>query len=410
MFNERWVILIILMMFIGLAINQGGLFVLAVLLGTIVPISWLWNRFSLRRLEYRRLFSENRVFVGESVEMTLQVSNRKILPVPWLRIEDEFPKEVTCLEDESVGPLPVSNLLVNALSLRWYERVSWRYRLRCDNRGYHPFGPASIHAGDLFGLFSQDERRLARDALIVYPQIRPLEEFGLPLKEPFGEIKAQLRIFEDPSRTIGVREYGPGDEFKRIHWKATARRQELQVKVYEPTTTTQLVIVANLATLPKHWQGIIPERLEHTLSLAASLASHTISRRYQVGVLANGCWPFSHQLLKVLPSRNPDQLMHILEALAVVSSMPIMTVEDLLVRESPNLPWGATLVVVTSVLTADILAAMLSLRDAGRRQVLVSADETPEAAQLTDGLSGIVVHHALFRETIYNRPTERRVP
>ncbi len=403
MFNERWISLVIMMILIGLVIQQAGLLILAALLGTIIPLAWLWNRYSLRRVEYTRSFSEKRAFIGELVDLTLQVTNRKILPLTWLKIEDEFPHGITLLNEATISPTLGMDLLVNLLSLRWYERVRWRYRLQCDSRGYYAFGPARLFSGDLFGLFAQEGRLPSRDALIVYPQVRPLEEFGLPPKEPFGEVKARQRIFEDPSRTIGVRDYGPGDEFKKIHWKATARRQQLQVKVYEPTTTSQLVIMVNIATLPKFWQGVIPERLERTISLVASLAHYAIEKRYQVGVLANGCWPFSHHPLKVLPSRDPDQLTRILEALAVVSSMPTLALEDLLTRESPHLPWGATLVVVTSVVTDEILAAMMSLRDAGRRQVLISLDE--KAPQ--DDLPGILVHRLPFKDFVSAQKQEK---
>ncbi len=402
MFNDRWISLIFLMVLIGVVGQQGGMLMLAILLSTIIPVAWLWNRYALRRLEYTRTLSAQRVFMGETVDLMLQVTNRKILPLAWLRIEDEFPVRVTLLDEVTISPAPGTEYLVNLMSLRWYERVSWRYRLLCDQRGYHAFGPARLASGDLFGLFSESASFPQRDWLIVYPQVRPLPELGFPPKDPFGEIKARQRIFEDPSRTIGVRDYGPGDEFKRIHWKATARRQELQVKVYEPTTTSQLVLMVNIATLPKYWQGVIPERLERTLSVAASLASDAVERRYQVGVLANGCWPYSHQLLKVLPSRDPDQLMRILEALAVVSSLPTLTIEDLLVRQSPHLPWGATLAVVTSVVTEELLATMIALRDAGRRLVLVSLDaDAPK-----EEIPGIVVHHLSPAQSLPTRQEE----
>ncbi|NLS76300.1 MAG: DUF58 domain-containing protein [Chloroflexi bacterium] len=388
MFNAQWVWLILLMVVIGLAMRQSGLVALAVLLGTIVPLAWLWNRYALRRIDYRRALSESRVFAGEAVDLILRVTNRKLLPLAWLRIEDEFPKGVTLVGEDTVTPTTDVYYLNNLLSLRWYERAQWVHHLQCDRRGTYPFGPARLTSGDLFGLFTRTARTAEQDWLIVYPRVRPLAEFGLPPKEPFGDVRATLRILEDPSRVIGVRDYGPGDAFKRIHWKATARRQELQVKVYEPTTTAQWVIVLNIATLPKYWQGIIPERLEQAISLAASLASYAAERRYLVGVVANGCWPLSEQPLRVLPGRDPDQLTRILEALAAVSSMPTQSLEELLTRESPNLPWGATLLVVTAVVTDEIMAAMLNLRDAGRRQVLiVLGDETP-----LDEIPGILTY------------------
>jgi uncharacterized protein (DUF58 family) len=161
---------------------------------------------------------------------------------------------------------------------------------------------------------------------------------------------------------------------KRVHWKATARYGELQVKVYEPTITQHLVVFLNVATFPKPWMGVIPERQEQAISVAASIAYHATERRCAVGLIANGSVPHSDQPIKVLPGRAPEQLTRILEALAAVTGFATATIEQLLAAESPNLAWGATLVVVTAVVTEELLVEMARLRDAGRRLVLVSLD------------------------------------
>ncbi len=378
MFNENWIGLAIFAILLGLASQQSGLVVIAILVLVAAAAGWTWNKYCLQSIEYRRSFSERRAFLGETVDLGLQVTNRKLLPVAWLRIEDEYPLQVTML-DGVVQPStkPDVGLLSNLASLRWFERAGWQYRVRCDERGFYAFGPVHLQAGDLFGLFESRVDCPGQDWLIVYPEVRPIEVLSFPPKEPFGEVKAVQRIFEDPSRAVGVREYEADDSLRRIHWKATARRQTLQVKVYEPTTSHQLVIFLNMATLPKHWQGTIPELLERAVSVAASIANHATEKRLQVGLLANGSWPQSDQPLKVLPSRSPDQLTHILEALAAVSALPTISIEDLLNNESARLPWGATLVVVTAVVTEELLLVMSGLQAAGRRMVLVRLDDGP---------------------------------
>jgi len=378
MFNENWIGLALFSAILGLALNQSGLLVLAILVLAAAATGWAWNRYVLHGINYQRSLSERRAFLGEELELSLEVTNRKLLPVPWLKIEDEYPLPVTIL-DGTVQPStkPGIGLLGSLMSLRWYERSKWRYKLRCDKRGVYPFGPAHIEAGDLFGLFNSQYSRSEQDWLIIYPRVKPVELLDLPPKDPFGEVKARQRIFEDPSRTIGIRDYQFRDTLKRIHWKATARRQRLQVRVYEPTTSFQLLIFLNMVTLPRHWQGSIPELLEEVVSAGASIANYAVDKRFQVGLLANGCWPQSDQPLKVLPSRSPDQLTRILEALAAVSAMPTISIEDLLNSESARLPWGATLAVVTAVVTEELLIVMNRLQDAGRRMVLLHMDDKP---------------------------------
>ncbi len=403
-FSEAWIALAIMLTLFGLVFRQKGLMTVAVLLLTIVPIAWLWNRYALRGLHYERLFSERRAFPDETLELTLRVSNWKLLPVGWLQVEDQFPLDVPLLDEKLITSQSESvGQLVTAFSLRWYQRVSRRYQLHCPRRGYYRFGPAHLKSGDLFGLFSQEGWQKKDDWLIVYPRVVPIAELGLLSKEPFGETRARQRIFEDPMRTIGVRDHQPEDSFKHIHWKATARQQKLQTRVYEPTTSFNLIIFLNVATFPKHWQGTDPVLLEKAISVAASIASYGVEQRYIVGVVANGSVPHSDQSIKVLPSRDPKQLVRILEALAAVTGFATSSIESLLLAESPKLPWGATLVVVTGIVSEEMATTLLRLRDVGRRLVLISLDQEPPGQEL----EGILSYHLPGVEIDFRPPSRR---
>jgi hypothetical protein len=108
-----------------------------------------------------------------------------------------------------------------------------------------------------------------------------------------------------------------------------------------------------------------------------------------VGVIANGFLPGSDQPLRLLPGRSPAQLMHILELLAAVTGFATQPIEALLLRESPRLPWGSTLLVVTAIAHDGLLAALLDLQRAGRKVVLFTLAEEPPAGHLP----GITVYH-----------------
>ena len=74
--------------------------------------------------------------------------------------------------------------------------------------------------------------------------------------------------------------------------------------------------------------------------------------------------PNSDQPLRVPPGRAPDQLGNVLEALALVTEFATGGIDAMLLRESPHLPWAATLVLVTAVVTDDILIALTRLHEA----------------------------------------------
>lgn len=410
MFNKAWINLAILLLPIALIFDVPALLVISAFLFTAVPIAWWWTRASLRGVTYERKMGERRAFPGEVVELTLRIANEKLLPLGWLTVEDRWSLALPMQDGEIyASPSGQMGFFRTALAVRWFERVSRRYRLRCTRRGFYPFGPVRLRSGDIWGLFRKDSVDGHLDWLIVYPQVLPLEALGFPPKEPLGETKATWRIFEDPSRAVGIRDLRPEDSFRRIHWKASARRQELQVKVFEPTTSRNLVIFLNVATFTRHWEGTKPLLLEKTIAVAASIASHGVEDRYLVGLMANGSIPHSDQPIKVLPSRRPDQLARILEALAAVTSFTTSTIEGLLLAESPRLPWGATLVIVTPLVTEDLLSALVRLYDVGRRLVLVSLEE--EALRPYSLPVGILSYHLPaselpFDESLLGEPGE----
>jgi uncharacterized protein (DUF58 family) len=393
MFNESWLRFAALMIFLGVVVQSHALIVLAALLLTIIPIAWAWNRVSLWRVSYERGLSERRVFVGETVDLSVRVSNRKILPLAWVKIDDQFPSALP-IANKTLAPshIPLTSYLNHRAALSGFERARWNYRLNCTQRGFYTLGPARIKSGDLFGLFEREWLSPRTDRLIVYPRVTALEDWGLPPKDPLGEAKARTPIFQDTARPRGIRDYRPDDAPKHIHWRATARRGALQVKVYDPTISYQWVLFVNVATFPQAWQGTDPALLERVISLAASIAYFGAERKYAIGLIANGTWPESDQRLKILPSRNPDHLRHILEALAAITSFVTTPIETLLRHESSNLAWGATLVMLTGVVTDEMLAEMVRLRQVGRRLALISLDEnwTPDEG----ALEGIAVRQA----------------
>jgi uncharacterized protein (DUF58 family) len=411
MFNRFWIYLAVILLPLGLLFHVRALLVISALLLILMPTAWGWNRNSLRGLRYQRRLGERRAFPGETVDLTLSVTNQKLLPLAWLVVEDQWPLALPPV-DGTLFPSIGGQIgyCLNAFSVRWFERVNRRYRLRCTRRGYYPFGPARLASGDIFGLFRRQTVHEQLDWLIVYPQVVPLEALGFPPKQPFGPVKAAWRIFEDPSRAVGIRDYQPADAFRHIHWKATARRQELQVKVYEPTASQTLVVVLNIATLPRHWQGIKPLLLEKTICVAASICNHGVEQRFGVGLIANGAIPHSDQAIKVLPSRRPDQLARLLEALAAVTSFATSSVEALLRAETSRLPWGATLAVVTAVVTDELVDALLQLVGAGRRLALVSIEEQPLATALPPAVDRLTYHLPVadlpFDESLLGEGTE----
>jgi uncharacterized protein (DUF58 family) len=404
-FSEAWLPLAFLLLLIGLVAGRSAPFI-ALGLGLIIIYilsSW-WKRAALVGVTYERSFNRNHVFPGERVRMTATIKNRKPLPLTWLQFRDELPfapedaDGISVLASEITG----SYILENTLSMNGFERAERKINLRFPSRGFYQLGPVQYLSGDIFTMFTVERQHRYLDTIVVYPTVWPLEELELPAKELFGEIKVQKSLFFDPIKTQGIRDYQPQDRFRDVHWKATARRGELQTKVYEPASGMNVVAFLNVATYPKHWMGFDPLLLERAVSVTASIASFAAEQRWGIGVFANGSVPGSDQPIRVAPGRSPNQLVKILEALAAVTEFATGSIELLMHRESPRIPWAATLVLITAIVTEEMLVGLIRLSEAGRRIALISlADEPPP-----QDIKGIRIYHIPSTASAFQLPSQ----
>lgn len=369
----------VLVTLVGIGTRQPAVAAMGILVLLTGGLARAWNRLALERLEYRRTPAHRRMFTGETLDVTFAAVNRKMLPVPWLEIQDNVPEALPA-EDTHVSPSSWSGMVSvsRTTSLAWYQRVSWVSRFECRSRGYFHFGPAALRSGDPFGFFESRREVRAQEYVTVLPRLYDLSALGLPTRRPFGDVRGGSPIFEDPSRLIGIRDYRAGDPLKRIEWKATARRGALQSRVYEPSSSLHLLIALNVNTLEYVWEGYDPVKLERCISLAGSVARWGHEHRFATGLIANSSYPGSDRAMAIPAGRDPEQLTRILEALAMISPLTIAALEDVLDDAVRRLPIGATIVVVAAYCQDRLAAAVQRLQAKGYPlAVLWAADDPP---------------------------------
>ncbi|WP_298817618.1 DUF58 domain-containing protein [Chloroflexus sp.] len=399
------ILFLFVMLILALLFRQPALALLAATLLVSLGVARLWQRWALHRVEYRRHLSQTRAFPGDELTLTITVTNRKLLPLAQLQIFDAIPNGVYAID----APLIFSgsrqtHLLRRNTGLRWYERVIWRYRLRCERRGAFRFGPAQAQSGDPFGLYRSDATFPADITLLVYPRLLPLAELGMPARDPLGLMRASA-LLRDPLRIVGARDYTPSDPLKDIHWAATARAGKLQTRVYEPTTSHTLALVLDLDTFEFYFQGIDPELVEHLISVAATLAHNSIGAGHAVGLYANGAPAEDEHLVRLPPGRSPNQLSQIMETLARLTAYSVIPCARLLRLITPELHPGATIVLIGAIATEPIRAALLRLHELGFRVVWLFCGATPPPA-----VAGVTVHWTPLHREQTNAATLPHTP
>ena len=379
--GTAWLWTAALLALLAIVLRQPILLILAVVLGLVAGLARLWWRYGLDAVTYRRQFATTHAFWGEEIGCELIAENTKPLPLVWLEVVDEFPKELEVIGADLEPSSKVGIALFHAFfSVGPYERVRRRYRLRCRARGYYHFGPATLTTGDLFGFSARQREFAAADHLTVYPRVVPVATFGLPANQPLGDSKALRPLVDDPLRIAGVRPYVPGDNPRRVHWRATARTGALQTKHYERSANPAVALFLDTNTFEFFWEGTDTALLELSIMATASLVAHLLDEGRAVGLYANA--PVrdtgSFDLAQVAPSRNPAQRQRLLEILARFVPGTGVPIERVLHLRLPLLPWGATVVVITGRVTTALQRALLDLARRGHHPVLLSCGARPD--------------------------------
>jgi uncharacterized protein (DUF58 family) len=261
------------------------------------------------------------------------------------------------------------------VSLLPRERLQLDYTMAGKRRGYYAIGPLVILGGDLLGAASYEHSFQGDDYVIVYPKIVPLRELGFPSQSPFGALPSRERLFEDPTRIRGVRDYQPGDSLRRMDWKTSARVGSLQVRRFEPAIALETAIFLNLNGT-EYPQAHRRHATELGIIVAASVAVHLVEKRQAVGLITNGRDPLAEvsSPTPTLPLRKGrEHLMHLLDLLAcieVASEDEPVPFLDLLSRKSLGLPWGSTVVIITAHEVEGLLDTLLAFRRRGLEVIL----------------------------------------
>ncbi len=317
------------LLFIALLYGQRDLTVLTLLVLGVISGARLWARMSLSGVKCHLMLDKRKVFPGEKLTLRISAENAKLLPI-WL----EMKVPIGSLLQRSSG----ERVLTKESSLLWYQRTHFEWDLTAERRGVYQIGPLHILAGDLFSFFSKHKRAEEFHSIIVYPRLVSLKSFSLPRRDFFGVPRAKSPV-QDPIYILGTRDYQHGQPSKYIHWKASARHNRLQEKVFESTQQEKVLLVVNVDPFAR---CKAEEDFERTLEVVASLAVRLDQRGHSVGLVANGTVKGGGPAI-VPVARNYQQLPAILELLARLQMKPDRDLKDLL-RHRLALAWGISCV------------------------------------------------------------------
>lgn len=219
---------------------------------------------ALENLHLKVEFSKDVAQFGEDIELVEIAENKKRLPLPFIILKFEAPREIKFYDMENTS---TSDLLyrTDMLTMKAFSKHTRRIKAQCTKRGYYVFPRVGITTSDLLLVehFTTDFQNESH--LTVLPEVLDTDQMQMLTSVTLSELQCRRTLLTDPFTLAGIREYGPNDPMKIINWKASARTGELMVNQNASTCAQKVHIFVNLEYYnTKHSTSL----LEKSISLA----------------------------------------------------------------------------------------------------------------------------------------------
>lgn len=284
-----WVILGLTTFFLLAAANTlaGWLYVLGGLGLGLLLVSAVLPMQSLKGLQIKRR-PILPVSVGESLNLGLEISNPTKTLKSLLQVFDDLPAELGKAMPGSISEIPIQ------------KTHTWTYAVTPQHRGIYRWQTVQLRSAAPLGLFWCRRRRSATAKAVVYPLILPLEQ--CPLLDFAGQ--DQDRQFQaqqigphnhNEGVTRSIRPYRWGDPLRLVHWRTSARHNELRTRELEMFTGGQTLTIA--LDTAGDWQA---DNFEQAVIATASLYVYGQHQNVQVWTGPVGVQTGRQAILEVL--------------------------------------------------------------------------------------------------------------
>lgn len=255
--REGWVFILVTIGVGAAAINTGNnlLFLVLGLLLSLIVISGIMSESTLRAVKVTRQVP-NKVYAKTPslIEVTLH-NRKKRLPSYSVELEDKIDGWST---DKRCYFLKVGPK----------GKQTAAYRTVIPHRGALRFTGYKVATRFPFALFEKWREISLPIDVVVFPELVRVPRPRLGTRQQSGERNQRRRGHGDEFH--GLRDLRPGDDYRTIHWRTSARRGQLMVREHEDEESHRLCVYLDNARSQETPEGRDPV-LERAISVAASI-------------------------------------------------------------------------------------------------------------------------------------------
>lgn len=330
----------------------------------------VFRRLGSRSLTYKRSFNTLKCKEGEEIFLVEEIANRKLLPMPWIRLESRIPAALKFKQavDMDISQGAWFQNHSSLFSMLPFTKITRRHRVEAMQRGRYRLQTATMTYGDLIG-WSRVARTIEMDVeLLVHPKPLSIRDVPLPSHSWQGDVTVRRWIVEDPFLVAGVRDYQPSDPFHRVDWKATARAGRLQVRQQDFTADRKLMVYVNFEDSETMWKEISrPELIELGLRYAAAIVRQASKSGMDVGFGCNGRTAFGDEKasLRLPPRAGKVHMETIYDAMARLDISRTEPFEFFLDEDVASRRRGYDYVIISAYMNETLNERVKKLRRGG---------------------------------------------
>jgi len=170
------------------------------------------------------------------------------------------------------------------------------YRLSAMARGVRTLGDHWVRYRSPAGFWTRQLRLPARDDVRVYPDVQAVRHYELLARQNRDLYSSRLaKMRGGDTEFERLRDYLPDDDFRRIDWKATARRRKLTTREYQLEKNQNVMFMLDCGRLMTAvWDDLTA--LDYALNATLMLSHVAVRRGDLVGLVA-----FDEKVQRLVP-------------------------------------------------------------------------------------------------------------
>jgi uncharacterized protein (DUF58 family) len=328
------------------------------------PASLITLAVLLKEFRYEQSVGSLAAIKGETVSYKLKVKNRGILFLPCI--------EIAFLAG---GTIYEYDFAARKLALPPRSETTLDISLICKYKGICEIGVRQIRLRDFLGLFSFRQEVGSLGTLAISPRIIPIIGFPVVAGGESEESTAGARRGENAETVSDIRNYISGDRLRSIHWKLSAKREELMVKNFERTSGASVELMLDTSfSVRGREEGLALE--DKLVECAVALAHHLAVRTIPFTL-----WYCVDSIVRLRQNsiRDFNMAYRMLSETAFCGSAPLQDIAALAMSDGVR---KKTVVIVSAGILPSLYVETLKLKDCGCIVAVICVDDGSAGAQV----------------------------